>query len=51
MGEIDGGYDIETDSIMFPSGEEFNIAAIGKEQMPWWNRFCVPSTMPGLASA
>ena len=37
-GEPGKDYDIETDSIMFAGGEEFNIGEIGKAQTPWWNR-------------
>lgn len=31
-------YDIETAGIMFPNGEHFDVAAVGRAQTPWWNR-------------
>ena len=31
-------YDIETDSIMFQKGEQFDVSAVGAAQTPWWNR-------------
>ena len=34
----DARYDIETDSIMFDAGEEFDVPAVGAAQSPWWNR-------------
>ena len=34
----DAHYDIETDSIMFDAGEEFDVSAVGAAQSPWWNR-------------
>lgn len=38
MGEAEKRYDIETETIMFPGGVAFNIAQIGADQTPWWNR-------------
>ena len=38
MSTHEGKYDIQTDAIMFPPGEHFDIAAIGRAQTPWWNR-------------
>ena len=38
MDTTSGSYDIETDSVMFGGGEEFDVTAIGAEQTPWWNR-------------
>jgi mannose-6-phosphate isomerase-like protein (cupin superfamily) len=31
-------YDIETSEILFPAGAQFDVAAIGAAQSPWWNR-------------
>jgi mannose-6-phosphate isomerase-like protein (cupin superfamily) len=31
-------YDIETDSVMFGKGQQFDIHAVGQAQVPWWNR-------------
>lgn len=31
-------YEIDTDSILFGKGEEFDITDIGARQTPWWNR-------------
>jgi mannose-6-phosphate isomerase-like protein (cupin superfamily) len=31
-------YDIDTDAILHPAGAEFDVAAIGAAQSPWWNR-------------
>jgi mannose-6-phosphate isomerase-like protein (cupin superfamily) len=31
-------YDIDTETVLFPAGADFDIAAIGAAQSPWWNR-------------
>ncbi|HEX3699924.1 MAG TPA: cupin domain-containing protein [Phenylobacterium sp.] len=31
-------YDIDTEAVMFASGEPFDVAAVGAAQTPWWNR-------------
>jgi mannose-6-phosphate isomerase-like protein (cupin superfamily) len=31
-------YDIETTSIMFAKGRQFDVRAVGQAQNPWWNR-------------
>jgi mannose-6-phosphate isomerase-like protein (cupin superfamily) len=31
-------YDIETDSVMFAKGQQFDVTAVGQAQNPWWNR-------------
>jgi mannose-6-phosphate isomerase-like protein (cupin superfamily) len=31
-------YDIETEAVMFARGEDFDVAAVGAAQTPWWNR-------------
>ena len=38
MTDTDDKYDIDTDTILYPRGEAFDIAAIGAAQRPWWNR-------------
>ncbi len=38
MAEGRQDYDIETDSIMFPKGQPFDVGAVGAAQSPWWNR-------------
>ena len=38
MNKIDNRYDIDTDSVMFTGGEQFDVSAIGAAQRPWWNR-------------
>jgi len=31
-------YDIETGSVMFAKGQQFDVRAVGRAQNPWWNR-------------
>jgi len=31
-------YDIETASVMFAKGKQFDVRAVGRTQNPWWNR-------------
>jgi mannose-6-phosphate isomerase-like protein (cupin superfamily) len=31
-------YDINTEEILFPTGQHFDVLAIGAAQVPWWNR-------------
>lgn len=31
-------YDIETSSILYESGQQFDVLAIGAAHAPWWNR-------------
>lgn len=31
-------YDIATDEILFAGNQQFDVAAIGASQTPWWNR-------------
>ena len=38
MSDTGDRYDIDTDTILYPSGEPFDVAAVGAAQTPWWNR-------------
>ena len=38
MADIRQEYDIETDSVMFEKGQQFDVRAVGNAQDPWWNR-------------
>jgi mannose-6-phosphate isomerase-like protein (cupin superfamily) len=38
MNKTDDRYDIDTDSVMFAGGEQFDVSTIGAAQTPWWNR-------------
>ena len=31
-------YDISTDEILFACNQQFDVAAVGAAQTPWWNR-------------
>ena len=34
----DARYDIDTDATLFAKAEQFDVAAVGAAQSPWWNR-------------
>ena len=36
MAKLD--YDIETGSVMFAKGQQFDVQAVGQAHNPWWNR-------------
>ena len=38
MDKVLDRYDIDTDAVMFGRGEDFDVAAVGAAQTPWWNR-------------
>ncbi|MCW2905173.1 MAG: Cupin 2 conserved barrel protein [Phenylobacterium sp.] len=38
MDKLRDRYDIATDGVMFEPGEQFDVAAVGRAQTPWWNR-------------
>lgn len=38
MDEVRDRYDIDTEAVMFSSGERFDVAAVGAAHQPWWNR-------------
>ena len=38
MSETGEKYDIDTDAILYPRGEAFDVAAVGAAQTPWWTR-------------
>ena len=38
MTESRQAYDIDTDTVMFSRGEQFDVGAIAGQQTPWWNR-------------
>jgi mannose-6-phosphate isomerase-like protein (cupin superfamily) len=38
MDKVAERYDIDTDAVMFEAGEQFDVAAVGAAQQPWWNR-------------
>jgi mannose-6-phosphate isomerase-like protein (cupin superfamily) len=38
MDKVMDRYDIDTDAVMFAAGEDFDVAAVGAAQTPWWNR-------------
>ena len=31
-------YDIETETVMFEKGQQFDVGKVGQAQTPWWNR-------------
>src|SRR5687767_1134038 len=38
MSDTQHRYDIDTESVLFGPGEQFDIHALGAAQTPWWNR-------------